>query len=97
MPLEVSLQVTTGGDLQAIETLRISRITSLHNRDRDDQVHHYVAERFSPEGMPRAKATFRHRYGDGAWVCTLRALLALGEEQLPAGFSMDEEISEPTA
>lgn len=77
MPLVIPLQITRGPGLELIETLRISRITALKWQKHDDEVHQYVAQRFSPEGEIREMATFTHRYGDGAWVCTLLALQAL--------------------
>jgi hypothetical protein len=79
MPLIVELGITAGGGVQEIETLRISRLTSLHHRAEaaGHEVHQYLAERFSPAGESRRRAQFTHRYGDGAWKCTLLALQAL--------------------
>ena len=87
MALVVRLQITNGGGgLDDIELLEVRRLTRLHSTTasgKAQEVHEYAATRFGMAGDVRATAQFSHRYGDGAWVCVLKALEALRDSALP--------------
>lgn len=76
MALVIDLRITAGAELAPLDRLVIRRLTALHApMDKAaDEVHQYEAKVGEPV---RATTTFAHRYGDGAWVCVLKALEAL--------------------
>lgn len=78
MALVVDLRVTTGHGTDRIQLLEVRRLTGLHSRNPDDEVHRYVAQPFVDDQPSGRGREFEHRYGDGAWVCVARALHALG-------------------
>ena len=95
MALAIRLQITnTAGGLDDIETLEIRRLTSLHSAHPDDERHQYLAIRYSPTGDKRAEAHFRHRYGDGAWMCVLRGLMALRVSTRVVGQPLHEFLND---
>jgi hypothetical protein len=99
MALVVRLQITASDalglvGLDDIETLEIRRLTHLHSSHPDDERHEYLAVRYSPTGDKRAEARFRHRYGDGAWMCVLRALMALRVSTRVVGQPLHELLSD---
>lgn len=78
MALVVRLQITAGNRLMGLETLEVRRLTPLVDSLRpNDEQHDYQARRIDRTGATLATAKFTHRYGDGAWMCTMRALMAL--------------------
>lgn len=81
--LVVDMSITAGERLLPLELLTIQRLEPL-DRDRplDDQVHPYEAITYpgdEHQNTPLRTVRFTHRYGDGAWKCTLLALQALEE------------------
>jgi hypothetical protein len=78
MALVVRLQITAGDGVRGLETLEVRRLTPLRESRRPaDERHDYQARRYDTQGAELATAVFRHRYGDGAWMCVMRALMAL--------------------